>query len=133
MTTTSSGSPGARVAEKTLIIDADAHVTESERSWAFMDPGEEKYRPTLDAPPDNPNQKFWKIGGMRRGFRFNRLNEDAARLREERTGRRTEVPVEASEADDIEARLAVMDETGIDVQICHNTLWIEAVADDPGQ
>ncbi len=133
MTTTGSGVSGVRTAQKTLIIDADAHVTETERSWAFMDPGEEKYRPILDAPPDAPKEMFWNIGGRQRGFRFNQIHAEAARLMQGKTGRRTDVPVSASEVDDIAARLRVMDQTGIDIQICHNTLWIETVADDAAQ
>lgn len=121
------------VAEKTLVIDADAHVVETERTWEYMDPGEEKYRPVLSSPPDNPNQKFWSIAGKRRGFRFNALSVEAMKERAEKTGRRFDTPEGTSDIHDVAMRLRAMDETGIDVQILFNTLWIEHVADDPAQ
>jgi len=117
-----------QVARKTLVIDADAHVVETEHTWDFMDKTEERYRPALTAPPDKPDQKFWSIGGRRRGFRFNALT--AGGQRADRSGRRVDLPEAVREMDDVAARLAVMDETGIDVQVCHNTLWIEPVTEE---
>ena len=32
------------------IIDADCHVIESERTWAYMDPADEPYHPKPVAP-----------------------------------------------------------------------------------
>ena len=29
------------------VIDADAHVIETERTWDFLEPSEEKFRPQL--------------------------------------------------------------------------------------
>jgi hypothetical protein len=31
-----------------VVIDSDSHVVETERTWQFMDPEDEKYRPVLD-------------------------------------------------------------------------------------
>ena len=31
-------------------IDADAHVVESEHTWDFMDPADQKYRPLIVRP-----------------------------------------------------------------------------------
>ena len=31
----------------TTTIDSDAHVVETDHTWDFMDPSEEKYRPQL--------------------------------------------------------------------------------------
>ena len=33
--------------QRLQVIDADAHVVETERTWDYLDPGEERYRPTL--------------------------------------------------------------------------------------
>src|SRR5712691_11471684 len=115
--------------ERTLVIDADAHVVETEHTWDFMDKAEEKFRPVLTGTPDNPNQKFWSVGGRRRGFRFNALT--AGGQRADRSGRRVDLPEAVREMDDVSARLAVMNETSIDIQVCHNTLWIEPVTEDP--
>ncbi len=39
---------------KTLVIDADAHVVESDHTWDFIDPSERQYRPVpLETPEDN--------------------------------------------------------------------------------
>ena len=43
---------------KTDVIDADAHVVESERVWDYLDAAEEKFRPTLLAEPDNPERQY---------------------------------------------------------------------------
>ena len=48
---------------KTDVIDADAHVVENERVWDYLEAGEEKYRPTLVAEPDNPERQHWVLDG----------------------------------------------------------------------
>ena len=30
-----------------MIIDADAHVLETEETWSYLEPGEAKYRPEI--------------------------------------------------------------------------------------
>ena len=54
------------------IIDADAHVVESARTWDYMDPSEKQYRPIpMEAPEDAGTKlQFWLIDGKVRGFRF---------------------------------------------------------------
>ncbi len=52
---------------KTDVIDADAHVVENERVWDYLEAGEEKYRPTLVAEPNNPGAPA--LGSRRRGSR----------------------------------------------------------------
>ena len=32
---------------KVQVIDADAHVVETERTWDYLEPSEQKYRPML--------------------------------------------------------------------------------------
>ena len=39
---------------KTDVIDADAHVVESERVWDYLEGAEKKFRPTLVPSPENP-------------------------------------------------------------------------------
>ncbi len=36
------------------VIDADAHVVETERTWDYLEPSEQKYRPLLYTSPDDP-------------------------------------------------------------------------------
>src|SRR5205823_11222496 len=52
------------------VIDADAHVIETERTWEYLEPSEQKYRPQLFYSKDDGNQQYWVIDGKIRGFRF---------------------------------------------------------------
>ena len=50
---------------KTRVIDADAHVIETERTWDYLAPDEAKYRPVISPPPgDNPAEGGWKVNGV---------------------------------------------------------------------
>ena len=44
------------------IIDADAHVIETEHTWNYLNESESKYRPTIIASQDGRKQ-FWLIDG----------------------------------------------------------------------
>src|SRR5438034_9048362 len=57
------GDPMLAANVKTDVIDADAHVVENERVWDYLEAGEEKYRPTLVAEPDNPERQHWVLDG----------------------------------------------------------------------
>src|ERR1044071_5166858 len=45
------------------IIDADAHVIETERTWSYMDPADRKYCPQLVLPKDGSGPEMWVIDG----------------------------------------------------------------------
>jgi predicted TIM-barrel fold metal-dependent hydrolase len=112
------------------IVDADAHVLETERTWDYLEPAEEKYRPQIHSTPGNPRQS-WVIDGKIAGFRFPTLSERELKALSEKTGRNVETPQAARELDDVELRLNHMDELGIDIQVLHNTMWIEQVSERP--
>lgn len=116
--------------ERTPIIDADAHVVETEHTWDFLEPEMEKYRPKLFSTPGESNE-YWVINGRIGGFRFATMTEKELKAQSERTGRLVNADRAASEMDDVSLRLQGMDQLGIDVQVLHNSLWIEAVADLP--
>ncbi len=42
---------------ETKIIDADAHVVETERVWDFLDGADKKYRPALTASPETQRDR----------------------------------------------------------------------------
>lgn len=111
-----------------LVIDADAHVIETERTWDYLDPDDRKYRPVLVAPRDSKRQ-HWLIDGKIRGFRFPTLTEMDLAERARRTGRSAQTPQAAREMEDIDLRLRDMDRLGIDVQVLHNTIFIEQLTD----
>ncbi len=113
------------------VIDADAHVVETERTWDYLEPSEQKYRPLLYASPDDPVSQYWVIDNQVRGLRFPTLAEQTVREMSRRSGRAMATPQEARELDDVALRLQHLDELGIDVQVLHNTLWIAQVAQWP--
>ncbi len=60
---------------KLQVIDADAHVLETEHTWDYLEPSEQKYRPILFYSPDDPARQYWVIEDKIRGFRFPTLSE----------------------------------------------------------
>jgi len=113
------------------VIDADAHVVETEHTWDYLEPGEEKYRPKLFSAADDPRRQYWVVNGKIGGFRLPTMTEKELDSQSKRTGRLVNAAQAAREMDDIALRLQGMDELGIDVQVLHNSLWIESVTDVP--
>ena len=111
-----------------LVVDADAHVIETERTWDYLEGSDKKYRPALFGAPDVGRQ-YWVMDGKIRGVRLPTLNEQQLEELSEKTGRRLSTPQASRELDDVDLRVAQLDELGVDVQVMHNTLWIERVAD----
>ena len=54
---------------KLLIVDADAHVVECDRTWDYLEPSEQQFRPVpLAAPEDGGvTLQFWLVDGKVRG------------------------------------------------------------------
>src|SRR5260370_18698393 len=50
-----------------LVIDSDAHVLETERTWDYLDASGQKYRPLLGSSAKAPGRSFWIIDGQRAG------------------------------------------------------------------
>jgi predicted TIM-barrel fold metal-dependent hydrolase len=115
----------------TQIIDSDAHVVESERTWDFLEPAEERFRPLLVVAPNDPTLEYWVVENKIRGFRFRSLSEEEVARLSAVSGKHLEDQRARREMDDVQLRLDHMDELGIDVQVLHNTMWIEKVADTP--
>ena len=65
------------------IIDADAHVVESEHTWDYLDPSDRQYRPQpLESREDaGVKLQFWLIDGKVRGFRFPAFSADCRSIR----------------------------------------------------
>ena len=105
---------------RTQVIDADAHVIETERVWDYLEPSERKFRPTLVSSPDNPKKEEWFLDGECLGLKFPAPNKEQAADNVKKYGRLVETPVDARELADVKTRLAHMDELGIDVQVLFN-------------
>lgn len=113
------------------VIDADAHVVESARTWEYMDPSERQYRPVpLEAPEEaGVKLQFWLIDGKVRGFRFPAFSKEELAKRSQLAGRKFADSQEARELGNVDLRLEHMDRTGVDIQVLHNTMFIEPATD----
>ncbi len=116
---------------KTDVIDADAHVVESERVWDYLGDGEKKFRPTLVPAPDKPGSQIWLLDGENLGPKFPAPNEKQSEEHVKRFGREVATSVQARELSDVTQRLRHMDELGIDVQVLYNSLWITPLTRRP--
>jgi predicted TIM-barrel fold metal-dependent hydrolase len=96
------------------IIDADAHVIETEHTWDFMDGSDSQFRPILVSSQDRRKQ-FWLIDG--RPIPVGPVAQD--------------LPAGSSELRQIESRLRHMDQLGIDVQVLYPTVFITPVTTRP--
>src|ERR1043166_6999097 len=110
-------------------IDSDAHVVETEHTWDFMDASDQKYRPLIVKPRGEGGGEYWFVDGKIRGLV--RVVMTARELADvsERTGRAMQTPRETREMENVAARLAHMDELGIDVQVLYPTIFIEQISD----
>jgi predicted TIM-barrel fold metal-dependent hydrolase len=93
------------------VIDSDAHVLETERTWDYMLESEREYKPRIVATPNDPSSggESWLIDDVYIGKARNVGHE---------------TPKEAREMDDINARLKHMDELDIDVQVLYPTIFL---------
>ncbi len=113
------------------VIDADAHVVETLRTWDYMDGPEAQFRPNLLLSQESPPKRYWQVDGKIRGLQPQSLSEMELEERSRRSGKNIVTPQAAREMDDVELRLRDMDRLGIDIQVLHNTLWIEQVTERP--
>ena len=113
---------------KNLVIDADAHVVECARTWDFMDPSERQYRPMpLETREEAVVRlQFWVIDGKVKGFRFPAFSAEELAKRQQQVGRKFADAQESRELGNVDMRVEHMDKTGIDVQVLHNTMFIES-------
>lgn len=103
------------------IIDADTHVIENEHTWDFMEEEEQAFRPLVVVPKHGgaatvsgfagtPRtvEEFWIIDGRV----FSKASGFVSK----------EMSAGAREASDVEARLAHMDELGVDIHVIYPSL-----------
>jgi len=102
------------------VIDADAHVVESERTWEFLDEADKGFAPRVmvfkdhyqESPAPRSNDEYWMING--RVFAKGRnIGPDTSR--------------ESREMEDVKARLAHMDRLQVDVQVLYPSLFLRAL------
>ena len=108
------------------VIDADAHVVEWERTWEYMDEGEKAFAPRVmvfkeEALKGRSSSRFtpseyWMIGGRVFGKDAN-IGFDTA--------------TETREMQDVQARLAHMDQLGIEIQVLYPSLFLRTLTSLP--
>lgn len=112
-----------------MVIDADAHVVETEHTWDYLDASDKKFRPQLFQSAGDGSAQYWFLDGKIVGFRNPTLSEQELEALSKETGRTLQTAQEARELRDVELRLRHMDKLGIDLQVLHNTMWIARVAE----
>jgi len=108
-------------------IDADAHIFESERTWDYIAEKDQAHKPILVMTESIDESKLgsagsnvlarpsrWLIGGQA----YHALTVDAAGY-----------PPGTQNLDDPDARIAHMDELGVDVQVIYPTLFFGFITD----
>lgn len=103
------------------VIDADAHVIETPKTWSYLRDNEKEFCPqiferdTADGAPNRPNQRneYWVVEG---------------KLLSRNSNVGKDVPEEAGVLSDIERRLAHMDEIGIDIQVLFPSLFLNPIS-----
>lgn len=109
------------------VIDADAHVIESDLTWAYLAEDEKKYAPMV------LTQTSGQFGQTNRGkvsrewwmFETNIQPGD-------RNINIEDLPAESREMADVKRRLDHMDQLGINVQVLYTTIFLSPCARDAG-
>jgi predicted TIM-barrel fold metal-dependent hydrolase len=97
------------------VIDADAHVVETDRTWQYVEEAERPYAPILVGQGGDPAKGYWLIDG-----KVKARNGNVSDL----------FPAESRELINVPARLRHMDIMGIDIQVLFPSM-LQAYTDRP--
>jgi predicted TIM-barrel fold metal-dependent hydrolase len=114
-----------------LVIDADAHVIETDETWEFLEGSDRAHRPIAVSSPRDPLHQYWIVDGRVAGPPLSAKSDRYVDEQSAKSVRKMATPVEARTLQDVDLRLKHMSELGIDVQVLHNTLWIGHVTNRP--
>lgn len=125
------------------VIDSDAHVVETERTWDFIPASDSARRPEIVTRPDDAGNpvRHWLIDGKLRGtvrqpigkrdeWDPGRISTDMQKQAQS-SGRRMETPDASKHMLDVGSRLRHMDELGIDIQMLYPTIFLRRLTDTP--
>ena len=110
------------------IIDADCHVIETDHTWDYLDKADRHLRPQIVNSTTDPQKQFWNIDGTLKPRPFGTAATGDAREAMSGFSATTEA---ARKMDDIDARLAHMDELGVDVQVLYPTIYLTQISSKP--
>lgn len=111
------------------LIDSDAHVVETDHTWAYLEPSEQKFRPRLIRPGGDDMTEYWLVDGKLRGLARRVVTADGFTALSRQSGRNMSTPQEAREMENVATRVAHMDELGVTVQVLYPTIFIQQVTD----
>ena len=109
-------------------IDADCHVIETDHTWDYLEESEQRFRPQTVVSTAEPKKQFWVIDGEIRQRPFGTTATGSAR---EKLSGFSETTEATRKLEDIEARLAHMDELGVDVQVLYPTIYLTQISSNP--
>jgi predicted TIM-barrel fold metal-dependent hydrolase len=99
------------------VIDSDAHVIETEKTWNYMTGDDERYRPqTVPVPGPRGQTEMWLMEGRLVSKGPAGVGDTERRWRE---------------MDDIDGRLAHMDKLGTDIHVLYPTVFLRPVTTRP--
>ena len=99
------------------VIDADAHVVETERTWSYMDGVADRFRPKrLVNHQGITSATHWEVDGRPIFGGPVAVEETVQAIRE---------------LDDVPARIKHMDELGTDIHVLYPTIFLRPITDDP--
>jgi uncharacterized protein len=110
------------------VIDADCHVIEADHTWAYLDAADEHLRPQPYQSPDEPDEAFWLIDGSPARRPFGTVSRGTKSENESGFAQTT---MATRTLGDIQARLAHMDELGVDVQVLYPTIYLTQISQKP--
>ena len=110
-------------------IDADAHIFESAQTWDYIAKKDQAYKPVLVMTETVDESKLGGPGGnvLARPSRWLIGGQAYAALTVDAGG----YPKGTQNLDDPDARIAHMDELGVDVQVIYPTLFFGFITDSP--
>ncbi len=123
--------PESSDSTRLMVIDADAHVIETDQTWNYLRDSETKYRPQFISTDSGPRHRYWLVNGRLSGLPSAASSDEDIEIRSTKALRNVSVDSKARKMEDIDLRLAHMTKLGIDIQVLHNSIWIHQVTNLP--
>jgi len=113
------------------VVDADAHVIETDVTWQYLEPNEKKYRPQLVTSSSGSDKQYWVVDGKVVGPPILTDTDREVERKSTTSARNIATPAAARKMEDIPLRLDHMSQLGIDTQVLHNSIFIEQITERP--